>query len=149
MSEMASAPAEATACAMPTISAALGVSLTITGSVVASLTALVTEAAEAGIGTEFHTARSHVGAAYIYFEPAHAGNLIQPAGQFGVFFQCLSGDIDDNRDFPSGPKGGFVADESVHAHVLQADGVEHAALRFGQARLFVALARKQAWCPCR
>ena len=85
----------------------------------------------------------HVWAGNIHFQQMHA-RARQPFGHLHILFHARARDVGDHGDVFGQQPRQVVLDEALHAGVLQADAVEHAAWRFRNARRRVAHARQQA-----
>ena len=92
---------------------------------------------------EGHAAFTHIRAGNVHFQQVHA-RARQPLGHLHILLHARARDVGDHGDvFRQQPRQ-VVFNKALHAGVLQADAVEHAARRFRNAGRRVARARQQA-----
>ncbi len=141
--QRASAPASAAAVAISTMLVTLGVSLTMTGSDVAFLTAAVTEAAAFGSVPNSMPPDFTLGQPMFTSRPLTPATPSSRAASGSVVSDALPGDVDDDRHLPGGPQGRLLPDQGLDADVLEADRVEQSGRGLGQPRRRIALPRLQ------
>ena len=124
------------------MSVTLGDNLTMTGFFVLSLTLRVTAASRFGLGTEDDAPFFDVRAGNIDFKACDAVD-VEVSRDLSVFFHTAGRDIDDERRL-TGRRylRQDVPFKGVDAGVFQADAVEHACRRFGDADTGVARPRQ-------
>src|SRR5450759_4287285 len=121
----ASAPAPSTARAITPMSVTIGVSFTHTGRVVRLRTASVTAAAARGSLPKYRPPCSTLGQEMFDLEACDSWHPVEPRDQISVLGYRLPVDVHQHREVPRRPLGRVVANQSIHAWALKADGVQH------------------------
>ena len=89
---------------------------------------------ERGVRAEDHAAMAGVGAAGVELVHGDAGGVVEGADDFKAIFDGEAEDVGDDDDvFDVLELGEFFGDEGADAHVLEADGVDHAGGGFDDA----------------
>ncbi len=98
-----------------------------------------------GIGSEGDAAFLDVRAGDVDFQRCNAAFFrLESGGDFRVLLDGLAPDVDEHGAVDGAQEGEVVlmGDEFVYARILQADGVEHAAIDFRRARHGIAVGRE-------
>ena len=138
-SETASAPASSAARANEATSVTFGVSLGISGRVVTLRTAAVTCAVPARLHPNWMPPSLMFGHEMFSSMAATPSCVGQHTRHFRILVERRPADVDDGARAALAQQRQLLADEAMDANALQADRVQHAGGRFGDARRRVAL----------